>query len=193
MSIHTRFGQRLQGAKLFLLVDLEATCWERRNVKDMNEIIELGVVLCNTKGEMIGKFQSFIKPCVNIKMSPFCRRLTKIDQEDVNSAQNLEEVVLNLKEWAKVEHSVNISKINWASWGKWDKGCIINDCYRHGIPVPFNEHICLKTLYKEMRGVECGLREAVEREGLDWEGEQHRALSDAINSHKIAKLLLQGF
>ena len=190
MITPTSFMRELQGANLFLLVDLEATCWERRKVRDKNEIIELGACMCDIDGNILGKYQSFVRPRINPKLSSFCRKLTGIGQHDTDSASILSEVIFDLHEWADSNFSADLKLMRWASWGNWDNGCIARDCSRHKIDFPFSDHICLKNLYKELRGVEVGLKEAVRREGFEWEGSEHRALDDAYNSHKVARVLL---
>jgi 3'-5' exoribonuclease 1 len=190
MTIPTSFMKELQGSNLFLLVDLEATCWERRKVRDKNEIIELGACMCDIDGNILGQFQSFVRPRINIKLSGFCKKLTGISQQDVEPAPILSEAISNLHDWADSQFSADLKLIRWASWGNWDNGCIQRDCERHKIDFPFSDHICLKNLYKELRGVEVGLKEAVRREGFEWEGSEHRALDDAYNSHKVARVLL---
>lgn len=191
MDTPSKFTEDLQGANLFLLVDLEATCWERRKVRDKNEIIEFGIVLMNTGGSILGQYQSFVRPRINKKLSGFCKKLTGISQTDVDSAIILSDVVVEIRNWAEENFSVDIGITKWASWGNWDVSCIQRDCDRHDIPFPFGEHICLKNHYKALRDIECGLKEAVERENEKWEGHLHRAMDDAYNSHKIAKVFLK--
>lgn len=190
MTILTSFSKELQGTSLFLLVDLEATCWERLNVRDKNEIIEIGVCICDIEGNILGQYQSFVKPRINKNLSGFCKKLTGISQSNIDSSNILSYVILDIKKWAESNFCADLKKIKWCSWGTWDIGCIEKDCGRHGIDFPFGDHICLKSLYEEFSGVSCGLKEAVKREGHEWEGSEHRALDDAYNSQKIAKMLL---
>lgn len=190
MTIHTSFSKELQNDSLFLLVDLEATCWERLKVRDKNEIIEIGVCICDINGDILDKYQSFVKPRINKKLSGFCKKLTGIRQCDIDSSDILSIVILNIQEWARFNFSADLKKTKWCSWGTWDILCIENDCRRHDIDFPFGKHICLKHFYEEYSGIDCGLREAVRREGYKWEGSEHRALDDAYNSQKIAKMLL---
>ena len=50
-----------------------------------------------------------------------------------------------------------------------------------------DEHIDLKKQYQQIRGLpkKRGLKSAVRHEGYEWEGEQHRALVDALNTTKV--------
>ena len=56
----------------YIIFDLEATCWLGRPPKGYNEIIEIGAVKINQYGEETGRFESFVKPTVNRKLSGFC-------------------------------------------------------------------------------------------------------------------------
>lgn len=191
MTTRSSFTKELRESKLFLLVDIEATCWERHKVRDKNEIIELGAILCNTDGYILGSYQSFVRPRINKSLSKFCKELTNISQSDIETSEVLSSIVEKMIEWADNNFAVDLQLIKWASWGNWDEKCLKKDCKRHDIPFPFGQHICLKALYKELRGLDCGLKEAVDREGFYWSGKEHRALDDAFNSHKIAKLLIE--
>ena len=55
-----------------------------------------------------------------------------------------------------------------------------------------DEHIDLKNQYQEIKGLpkKRGLKSAVKHEGYEWEGEQHRALTDAKNTAKVFQSLI---
>ncbi|WP_375377881.1 exonuclease domain-containing protein [Paenibacillus sp. MZ04-78.2] len=44
----------------YIVLDLEATCWENDRTKQ-NEIIEIGAVKINDKLKIVDEFQTFIK------------------------------------------------------------------------------------------------------------------------------------
>ena len=70
----------------YIIVDLEATCWEGMRSPDM-ETIEVGAVaLAGPAGPVEGEFGAFVHPVVRPALSDFCRRLTYIHQEDVDEA-----------------------------------------------------------------------------------------------------------
>ena len=61
----------------YIIVDLEATCWENdRSIQ--NEIIEIGAVMVNAEQEIISEYVEFIKPINNPELSGFCKTLTSI-------------------------------------------------------------------------------------------------------------------
>jgi len=176
---------------MYFVVDLEATCWEKLNFRDRNEIIEIGLVVCNVKGEVTGKFQSFVRPTYSPLLSEFCKNLTNIKQECVDDADSLNIVIPRLKNWVLSEYKIETSNIVWTSFGDWDESCLKRDCQRHRVKYPFGRFINLKELYVKHSGQENdGLIDAVKRNGLEVEGQAHRAIYDAINAAKLARFLI---
>jgi len=190
MATVSRFTEELEGANMFILADLEATCWENRNMPDYNEVIEIGFIVCNIKGDILASYESFVRPVINPKLSKFCKQLTGIKQKDVESARLLKDVVTGITVWFEEDFAMDLRKVTWASWGDWDPLCLLGDCGRHKIESPFGKHLNLQQLYAELRGITTNLKDAVEREGGKWIGPRHRALSDATNSMTVAKILV---
>jgi len=76
---------------MYLIIDLEATCWERNEGHyGENEIIEMGAIVVDDDYEIIGEIQRFARPVRNPILSEFCKKLTSIKQSDVDSAQALQ-------------------------------------------------------------------------------------------------------
>lgn len=176
---------------MYFVVDIEATCWERRKVKDNNEIIEIGVVACSNDGIVLDTYQSFVRPVISPRISKFCKELTKIRQEWIDAAQPLGVVIPSMKKWAKDKLQVESSDYLWTAFGNWDESCLKRDCDRHNLSSPFGRFVNLKELYAAKSGCQqCGLKEAIKVEGLIWEGKSHRALDDATNAAKLAKFLI---
>src|SRR5204863_480349 len=69
----------------YLVVDLEATCDDHHALpREDSEIIEIGAVLVDGATlEPQGEFQSFVRPVVHPRLTPFCTQLTTITQADV--------------------------------------------------------------------------------------------------------------
>ena len=83
-----------------LVVDFEATCVEPTPADFIPEIIEFPVVLIDvTKQQVVGEFHRFVKPVRNPKLSAFCTELTGIDQETVDNAREITEVVAQFDAW----------------------------------------------------------------------------------------------
>ena len=168
----------------YIIYDLEATCWLGRPPKGYNEIIEIGAVRINEYGETIGSFESFVRPTVNPKLSGFCKRLTSIKQEQVDTAQNFPKVLEQFKEWAGIYES----DFFVCSWGNNDRKLFLDDCNLHKLEYDWlSNYENLKNQYDKIKGegVKGTLKKIVIKEGFEFTGIQHRAISDAENTAKI--------
>jgi len=168
----------------FIVFDLEATCWNGHQISETQEIIEIGAVLVNNYGEIEKNFSEFVQPYVNPTLSAFCRELTTISQRDVDRARLFPEVIEEFKDW------INILQHDYVlcSWGKFDKKMLINDCLLHNCEFDWIEqHMNIKKQYAQVRNLKkpIGLRWAIEKEDFEFEGTQHRAIYDALNTAKI--------
>ena len=102
MTIQARF-QFLQSIQNLLApyrylycVDLEATCDEVDESEsprplevapDQMETIEIGLVVIDLETlEIVDEFQRFVRPQINPTLTDFCKKLTSIQQADVDGA-----------------------------------------------------------------------------------------------------------
>jgi len=163
---------------------LEATCWLGRPPGDVQEIIEIGAFKVNDFGEITGKFGEFVKPIVNPVLSPFCRQLTGITQSQVNTASTFDKVIDQFLAWADIPEEEYLL----ISWGNQDERLFHNDCVLHKVdPEWVHPVINIKDNYVKLKNLSkpISLKKAVEREGMDFEGNKHRALYDAHNLSRI--------
>jgi inhibitor of KinA sporulation pathway (predicted exonuclease) len=172
----------------YVIVDLEATCWEGvRGSPDM-EIIEIGAaILSSAAGPIVDRFDSFIRPVVIPKLSEFCTRLTSIRQADVDGADYFRSVFPRFLDW------IGPSPFVLCSWGAYDLNQFRSDCRRHGLELPesLENHINLKKEFARIRDVKiCGMSRALEIERMPLVGTHHRAIDDAQNIARIAERLL---
>lgn len=65
----------------FIIFDVEATCWEKKCQQDIMETIEIGALKISDGPEIVDRFDQFIKPIVNPRLSRFCVELTGIHQK----------------------------------------------------------------------------------------------------------------
>ncbi len=170
---------------IFIIFDLEATCWRGRPPKGINEIIEVGAVKVNQYGEVLGSFERFIRPFVNPLLSGFCQKLTSIRQKDVDRASFFPKVIEDFKDWIFEDDADYLL----CSWGSFDKQFIINDCRLHKLDTDWimDRYTDLKDQYTSIKGLEKhkGLKAAVKMEGFEFTGVHHRAISDAENLAKV--------
>jgi 3'-5' exoribonuclease 1 len=175
--------------KGLLIVDLEATCWEKdkRNATEM-ETIEIGALKVDLDNiERVEEFDTFIRPVRNPKLSEFCTNLTSIKQEDVDKAEIFPAVFSKFQEWVG-----DLAGISFCSWGNYDKWQFQKDCTYHKIKYPFeNNHFNIKALFTKMQG---GKRYGVSRAlmlGMKFEGTRHRGIDDTRNIWRIFKRMIQ--
>lgn len=167
------------------LVDLEATCWGDRldvSIPDM-EIIEIGAVLVTLRGQILDAFSTFVRPVAEPMLSPFCKDLTGIQQEDVDSASCYPGAMALLDTWMADRKGI------WASWGNFDhrlfsameQRCPTDSCFLT------MDHVNLKRPWKQSTGMRrTALRAALAHHRMDFIGRPHRGIDDARN---IARLL----
>lgn len=172
-----------------LVVDLEATCDESAPAFDM-ETIEVGAVWVAPDGSVLDRLQTFARPVINPRLTPFCSTLTGIRQADVDSAPAFPAVAQALRAFV-ARHRQPGSM--WASWGAWDGKQLERDSARHGMPPPIDlPHVNAKRLFAKARriGKEVGMAKACELVGLELEGAHHRALDDALNMARLLPWVL---
>lgn len=167
----------------YVIVDLEATCWEGRE-GSKNETIEIGAVLVNEHKQILSEFEQFVKPLMNPNLSEFCKDLTSITQAQVDAAPYFYEAVESFKNWI-AQHG---AEYLLCSWGYYDKLQFEQDCRLHGLETDWlKHHISLKHQHAQIRGLRraIGMKSALSIEKLPFSGTHHRGMDDARNSTKI--------
>ncbi|HRG43404.1 MAG TPA: 3'-5' exonuclease [Saprospiraceae bacterium] len=168
----------------YILFDLEATCWLGRPPVGNNEIIEIGAYKVDGFGESKDHFNQYIKPISNPVLSGFCKKLTGIQQHNVDTAYKFDRVIEDFLHWVDIEDE----EFYLISWGENDRQLLYQDCILHDIPTYWLKNwVNLKPAYQVLSGMQkqLGLKKALERETIDFEGKQHRAITDAYNLTKL--------
>ncbi|VVN21302.1 3'-5' exonuclease [Pseudomonas fluorescens] len=179
-------------------VDLEATCEEVDEsesprplvvIPDQMETIEIGLVVIDLESlGIVDEFQRFVRPQINPILTDFCKKLTSIQQSDVDSAGTYEEVGQELG--AFIARYPNAA---WASWGDYDARQLERDAgfaacpsLLEGLP-HFNVRKWHAGLYDNRPK---SLKQTVDSLGLVWLGTYHRGIDDAKNVASIIKEML---
>lgn len=180
-------GLRVQGVG-YVVVDLEASCWEAAWVRHRMETIEIGAVRLDESLAVHDEFASFVRPVVVPRLSAFCRRLTSITQEQVDAADTFPAVFTRFLRW------LGPGPYRLVTWGAFDLGQFRLDCQRHGIAFPerlADGRLNLKTEFTKWKGVKrVGMQQALDLLGLPHTGHQHRGIDDARNITRIAQAML---
>ncbi|ADO59448.1 3'-5' exonuclease [Paenibacillus polymyxa] len=179
----------------YIIVDLEATCWENDRSK-RNEIIEIGAVKLDDHLNVVSEFQAFVKPKLYPQLSEFCMQLTSIEQHDVDHAATFETVLEDFQSWMGSNYWL-------CSWGYYDKKQLKSDCDLHKQPTSWlRNHISIKHQHgailkeklenagaskSEVKRVEhgVGMEKALKILKIPLEGTHHRGIDDARNIAKI--------
>lgn len=168
----------------FIILDLEATCWQGNDMNRVPEIIELAAFSVNGYREWVQSFQRFIKPVHHPRLSTYCLELTGINQEQINKAKKFDHVFPDFLEWLESHDQPQLI----CTWGGKDMDLINNECRSHdidcsGLPKSIN----LKSQYASFQnlGREVGLLKALEFSDIEFEGSPHRAIDDAYNTARL--------
>ena len=167
-----------------IIVDLEATSCDAGSIPShAMEIIEFGAVAVRVgDGAPLAEFQNSVRPVRHPSLTPFCNRLTSIQQADVDGAPTFLEVVARLRAWL-----TPFSPYSWCSWGNYDRKQFVQECAFHHVGFPFaGPHRNLKAEFVAARArpKKLGLNEALHALGLP----VHRGIDDA---RSIARIYLQ--
>ena len=168
----------------YIILDLEATCWQGNDMNRRQEIIEIAAYSVNGYREWNSKFQRFVKPVEHPRLSAYCMELTNITQEQINKAKPFEKVFTDFQEWMEDQETPQLI----CTWGSKDIPLIRDECRAHDMDCAFlPETINLKAQYASMHHLtkEIGLMKALDHAGIDFEGSHHRALDDAFNTTKL--------
>jgi 3'-5' exoribonuclease 1 len=171
-----------------IIFDLEATCWEDKH-KHTSEIIEIGAVKIDDNQQIIDEFNTFIQPILQPQLSEFCKSLTSIKQNDVDSAEKFPVVIEKFKNW------IGVGKQDYVlcSWGFYDKKQLKQDAELHNLTIDWvNRHISVKHQHQTLCNLKkpVGLGRAIHLENMQFEGTAHCGIDDARN---IAKIFLKYF
>jgi len=173
----------------YVIVDLEATCWENDSITSEMEIIEIGAVLLDGKSyQPFSDFELFVRPIINPELSEFCTKLTNIRQDQIDEAPNYPEAFKLFMQWTDGE------PFKLCSWGQFDYDLFIVENIRNNLKFPseFMGHINLKELYARAFNAKpgIGLRSALHKQSMTFQGSPHRGIDDARNTARIAMLIL---
>ncbi len=167
----------------YIILDLEATCWQKRDGRK-NEIIEIGAVCIDEHKNTLAEFARFVRPQKHPILSDFCKELTTITQAEVDRAATFPNVLKEFQTWIKRFGNDYFL----CSWGFYDRNQLMNDCQLHGLPTDWlSNHISLKHQYAVIKKPYklMGMKGALRNENIKLEGTHHRGIDDARNIAKI--------
>ena len=173
-----------------LVVDLEATCCNRGTLtKDDIEIIEIGAFLIDLKSlQICAELHQYVHPIKSSQLTPFCQRLTGITQENVDAAPYFPEIVEKLSALV-----IQYPQTIFCCWSSFDWRQFHQDCRHHDIDSPFHqEYWDLQRIFrrKQKHKQLYSVKAALEKVALNFEGREHSAYYDALNTAKLLPFCL---
>lgn len=175
----------------WLVIDLEATTDDGGWPVAEMEIIEIGATLVNQNGRELDRFERFVRPVRRPLLTNFCRELTHISQGDIDSAAPLTVVWPQFERWLS-HHQAKV--VGWASWGDYDRQQLELEWRQQELTSALSmlPHVNLKQRFAQARQLQRppGLNGALQLAGMQFSGQQHRALVDARNTARLLPLIL---
>lgn len=207
-------GDQRNSLTHLLVIDFESTCWEQKTGNPPPEIIEFPVVLlCLQSGQTLSEFHYYCQPIENPRLSPFCKQLTGISQDQVDDGVPLATCLVLFKQWlhsVTTQYNLSISgtrdggtsdetrvvnRTTCVTWSDWDLSlCLENECKRKQIRKPdcFNSWIDIRAVYRNFYSRRPhGLNNALREVGLAFEGREHSGIEDARNTAKLIWKMVQ--
>ncbi|MCF5707774.1 exonuclease [Pseudomonas syringae] len=175
----------------WLVIDLEATTEEGGWPVAEMEVIEIGATLVNQDGRELDHFERFVRPVRRPLLTHFCRELTHISQSNINSASSFSSVWPLFERWLS-HHRARV--VGWASWGDYDRKQLEEEWRQHQLTSALSDmpYVNLKQRFAQARQLQhpVGLNNALQLAGMQFTGQQHRALVDARNTARLLPLIL---
>ncbi len=186
-----------------VVLDFEATCDDRERPSPQ-EIIEFPSVLLSARTlEVVDAFESFVRPIHHPTLTDFCRRLTSIEQRDVDAARPFPEVFAAHQAWL-TSHALSLTEPDgelsyaFVTCGDWDLKTMLPaqlsacDPPLDFAPHPYRRWINVKKPFKAWRGGRsAGMPQMLRALGLPLDGRHHRGIDDCRNIAKIVRALVE--
>jgi inhibitor of KinA sporulation pathway (predicted exonuclease) len=194
-----------------IILDFEATCgidfdW------DNQEIIDFSAILFNTQTLQIeSKFDSFVKPQIYKKLTPFCSHMTSITQKKLDNAKKFRYVMIDYIQWMITNRLIDTvtfqpllpNKFTFVICGDWDlKTMLPKQCNHIGMEYPdfFGKWIdltqayyeyCWKNSWTPSTCVKLNRMLDILRDlNITHTGTLHRAVDDSMNMTKIVNHMI---
>ncbi|KAK3845624.1 MAG: ribonuclease H-like domain-containing protein [Linnemannia gamsii] len=202
----------------YLCFDVEATCELGFRFEFPSEVIEFPVVLLDGSTlEIVDEFHSYVRPTHRPILSDFCKDLTGISQETVDSAPTFVEVLERFEEWLTSHRIIasdwtrnDTTAIAAQPNGKKKTYCFVTDgpfdirdfiskqCLHSNILRPSyfaHPYIDVRTMFRDYFDLIQwkNLERMLGFLGESFQGRQHSGICDARMVALIAKRLALGF
>lgn len=171
----------------YIIYDLEFTV--SRNARYSSEIIDIGAVKV-VQGDdglyVADTFHSFVRPSNRPVLSTDTVQFTGITQRDIDAAPLFPEAVKQFIAWLGTD-----SPYYLCAWGPDDRQKLVSHCRTHHIDLGWIHNT--NDIQKQISRLfgsngkyrQLSLSQALELCNIDFDGQQHRALDDAVNTAQV--------
>lgn len=175
-----------------LVIDLEMADKAVVNNIRIHEIIEIGAVLLDESNNILGTYQSYVRN-EHGRISKTITDLTGIDETKTAAAPKLIDVFKDIEnKFCKLDTSETILY----TWSENDTAEITKEMQAKRLRHPGVEQMCAKyidiqQIFSERIHLQkaMNLTKALNLIGIEFDGKEHGALDDAINTAKMLQLL----
>jgi inhibitor of KinA sporulation pathway (predicted exonuclease) len=158
-----------------------------------NEVIQIGVAALNEANQLIGEYEQIVKPQYSETVTPEIYRLTGITSQMISQGVSFEEALFDFAAWCEEISGGKAYEIY--AWSDNDliqlqKEMLHKDLI-HFFDMEFmNVWTDYQYIFCELLGIHSviSLDKAVQALDIHFSGNQHNALSDAINTAKLFQM-----
>lgn len=171
-----------------IFFDMEMNCNSGGNNRaSWWEAISIGAVKYNIYNKSVDKFYSLIKPKIDSILTNKCVEITNIKQEEIDNSRSFREVMQDFHKWLGSDRCI------FVSWGAEDMKVLRNDNKRSGYRLQLINNMRKNYIdfQKEFSFYHLNSRQpislvnALGSMGLEFEGEKHNAIDDALNLYRV--------
>jgi inhibitor of KinA sporulation pathway (predicted exonuclease) len=155
-----------------------------------SEVIQIGAVAVNTNDHIIGEYEQMVKPHFSIAVTPKVYRLTGITSDMVHNGLSFEEAMNDFSKWCDKISGHNPYEIY--AWSDNDLIQLQQEMLVKELTYFFDMQFMnvwtdFQYIFCDLLGINAvlSLDKAVQALDMNFTGNQHSALSDAMNTAKI--------
>jgi len=190
-----------RGFDYLVVVDFEATCEDKRSEEFPHEIIEFPAILVDVVScKIVSEWRRFVRPVLNPILSQFCTDLTGISQETVDKSDEFPAVLNQFQDWLSDKKLGTEYTFGLVTDGPCDVGRFLRlSCQHYSLPVPdwasrwINIRKAFANFYRQggKQDRSPGLQLMLSKLDLEFQGNLHSGLDDAINIGRVTERLLR--
>eukprot|EP00759_Apiculatamorpha_spiralis_P031602 PhF_6_TR33492/c0_g1_i1/m.48832/K18416/THEX1, ERI1; 3'-5' exoribonuclease 1 len=184
--------------EVYLVIDFEATCDEGVGLDYPHEIIEFPcIALCPNTLDVVGEFHTYVRPILQPQLSPYCKKLTGIEQRNVMNAPDMQQAMILFDAWVQETPELRVTdprNVTVVTDSPCDIGKFLHlHILRDQVKVPkyMRRWINLRNVFKKGMGrsPNGSLVDILREFGLEFEGTHHRGVDDARNVCRLMRCL----